>query len=174
MISNISEYPRGTERIGFSSRWGCKCTRGDQRCPARARLTSWGTEAVGHGTGHSNSPGELTRRAAPGMVGARSVGQHLPAETVDQLLDQDRAEPNNEIAGDAMVMIEAKWRILVGVRVRYSIHTSQGMTMELRQRAQRDFITSSRSRTDHLLATETSSERFGHQIGRELGTTGRY
>jgi hypothetical protein len=48
---------------------------------------------------------------------AWSVGQHLPVEAMDQLLDKDRAEPNNEIAGDALVMIEAesqnyikKWR----------------------------------------------------------------
>ena len=33
---------------------------------------------------------------------------------MNQLLDQDRAELNNEIAGDAMVVIEAEWRILVG------------------------------------------------------------
>jgi hypothetical protein len=45
---------------------------------------------------------------------ARSIRQHLPAETVDQLLDQHRAELNNEIACDAMVVIEAEWRILVG------------------------------------------------------------
>ena len=69
---------------------------------------------MGHGTGHSNSPGELDKTRSTWDGRARSVGQHLPAETVDQLLDQDRAEPNNEIAGDAMVMIEAKWRILVG------------------------------------------------------------
>src|SRR6516164_2196408 len=35
-------------------------------------------------------------------------------KAMDQLLDKDRAELNNEIAGDALVMIEAEWRILVG------------------------------------------------------------
>src|SRR5262249_38652454 len=57
-----------------------------------------------------------SRRGCPMIcaVPARSVGQHLPAEAVDQFLDKDRAEPNNEIAGDAMMMVEAEWRILVG------------------------------------------------------------
>src|SRR5436190_11308839 len=45
---------------------------------------------------------------------ARSIGQHLPVEAMHQLLDKDRAELNNEIAGDAMVMIETEWRILIG------------------------------------------------------------
>ncbi len=46
---------------------------------------------------------------------ARSVGQDLPAEAVYQFLGQDRAKPNDEIPGDAVVTIEAEWRILVGI-----------------------------------------------------------